>query len=70
MHRLSKNAKSYKAASILFSISGLIFMVVGIVSIVTGGTPSFLPIGIALVIISIGLWQQSKKITNNNKEKP
>jgi len=26
-------------------------------------------IGIALVIISMGLWQQSKEMTNNDEEK-
>jgi len=68
--RPSKNLKSYKTAATLFAISGLIFIVLGIVSIVTGETPIFLPIGIALFIISMGFWQQSRKMTNNDEEKP
>ena len=70
MSKLSRSAKSYKAAAILFAISGLIFVVVGVVSIVADKTPSFLVIGIALVVISMGLWQQSRKMTPNNEEKP
>jgi membrane-bound ClpP family serine protease len=58
----SKNSKSYKTAAILFSISGLIFIIVGVVS---GKIGIFLPIGIALVILSIGFWQRSRKLTNN-----
>jgi len=63
----SKNSKSYKTAAILFSISGLIFIIVAVVSSKIG---VFLPLGIALVIISIVLWQQSKKLKNgiNKKE--
>jgi membrane-bound ClpP family serine protease len=49
----SKNSKSYKNAAILFSISGFIFI---ILSVVSGKIGVFLPIGIALVIISIGFW--------------
>ena len=58
----SKNPKSYKTAATLFSISGLIFIIIGVVS---GKIGIFLPCGIALVIISIGFWQRSKKLTNN-----
>ena len=62
----SKNLKAYKTAAILFSISGLLFIIVTVVS----SNIVFLPVGIALVIISIVLWQQSKKFTNavNKKE--
>ena len=62
----SKNLKSYKTAAILFSISGVIFIIEAAVSSEIG----FLPVGIALVIISIAFWQQSKKLTNgiNNKD--
>ena len=56
----SKNLKSYKIAAILFSISGLLFIIVTAVS----SNIVFLPIGIALVIISIVFWQQGKKFTN------
>jgi hypothetical protein len=62
----SKNLKSYKIAAILFSISGLLFIIVTAVS----SNIVFLPVGIALVIISIVFWQQGKKLTNgvNKKE--
>jgi len=62
----SKNLKSYKTAAILFSISGLLFIIVTVVS----SNIVFLPVGIALVIISIVFWQQGKKLTNgvNKKE--
>jgi len=56
----SKNPKASKAAAILFSISGLLFIIVSVVS----GNIAFLPVGIALVIISIVLWHQSRKLTN------
>jgi len=56
----SKNLKSYKTAAILFSISGLLFIIVAAVS----SNIVFLPVGIALVIISIVFWQQGKKPTN------
>ena len=58
----SKNSKSYKTAALLFSISGFIFI---ILSVVSGKIGVFLPIGVALVIISIGFWQRSKKIIDN-----
>ena len=58
----SKNSKSYKTAAILFSISGFIFI---ILSVVGGKIGVFLPIGVALVIISIGFWQRSTKLTDN-----
>ena len=63
----SKNLKAYKTAAILFLISGVIFIVEAAVSREIG---AFLPIGIALVIISIVFWQQGKKFTNalNKKE--
>ncbi len=62
----SKNIKSYKTAAILFSISGLLFIIVTVVS----SNIVFLPVGIALVIISIVFWQHGKKLTNgvNKKE--
>jgi hypothetical protein len=56
----SKNSKSYKTAAILFSISGLLFIIVTAVS----SKIVFLPVGIALVIISVVFWQQGKKLTN------
>jgi hypothetical protein len=62
----SKNPKSYRTAAILFSISGVLFMIVTAIS----GRIAFLPIGIALVIISVAFWQQGRKLTNavNKKE--
>jgi len=62
----SKNLKNYKTAAILFSISGLLFIIVAVIS----SKIFFLPVGIALAIISIVLWQQGKKLTNgvNKKE--
>jgi membrane-bound ClpP family serine protease len=63
----SKNLKAYKTAAILFLISGVIFIVETAVSREIG---AFLPIGIALVILSIVFWQHSKKLTDgvNKKE--
>ena len=62
----SKNLKNYKTAAILFSISGLLFIIVAVIS----SKIFFLPVGIALAIISIVFWQQGKKLTNgvNKKE--
>jgi len=62
----AKNLKAYKTAAILFSISGLLFIIVTVVS----SKIFFLPVGIALIIISIVFWQQGKKLTNgiNKKE--
>ena len=57
-----KDLKSYKTAATLFAISGLIFI---IVSVVSGKIGVYLPVGIALAIISIGFWQHSKKLTSN-----
>jgi membrane-bound ClpP family serine protease len=70
MRKLYKSSKSYKTAATLFLISGLIFIVVDIVSTVTGGTPVFLSIGIALIVISMVYWKQSRKPTDNFEEKP
>lgn len=62
----SKNPKSYRTAAILFSISGVLFIIVTAIS----GRIAFLPVGIALVIISIVFWQQGRKLTDaaNKKE--
>ena len=63
----SKNVKAYKTAATLFLISGVIFIVEAAVTRKIG---AFLPVGIALVIISIVFWQHSKKLTDgvNKKE--
>jgi len=62
----SKNLKNYKTAAILLSISGLLFIIVAVIS----SKIFFLPVGIALAIISIVFWQHGKKLTNgvNKKE--
>jgi uncharacterized membrane protein len=65
----SKNSKPYKTGAALFTISGLIFIVVGIVSLIIGGVPVFLSIGIALVVISMVLWQRYRKMIHNSEEK-
>lgn len=62
----SKNPKSYRTAGILFSIGGLIFIIVTIVSSKIG---VFLAPGIAFFIIGIALWQHSKKLANGVNEK-
>lgn len=56
----SKNPKAYRIAAIMFSISGLLF----IIEFAIGSNTTFLPIGIALFIISIAFWKQSKKLTD------
>jgi membrane-bound ClpP family serine protease len=60
-----KDSKSYKTAATLFAISGLLFIIVGVVG---GKIGIFLPVGIALVIISIVIWQHSKKLTDNERK--
>ena len=55
----SKNYKSYRNSAILFMIGGMVFIILSISKIY------FLPIGIALVIIGIGIWQQSRKVKKN-----
>ena len=57
----SKNPKSYRTAGILFSIGGLIFIMVTVIS---GKVGVFLAPGIAFFIIGIALWQHSKKLTD------
>ena len=61
-NKLSKDSKRYKTSAILFSISGLLLIIVGIVG---GKIAIFLPIGIALIIISIVIWQYNKNLTDN-----
>ena len=54
--------KRYKTAAILFSISGLVFIIVGIVS---GKIAIFLTIGIALIFTSIVFRQYGNKLDDN-----
>jgi hypothetical protein len=63
--KTSSNSKSYRIAAILFSISGLIFIIVGVVSSKIG---IYLPIGIVLGILSIGFWQRSEKLIDNEHQ--
>ncbi len=56
----SDNLNSYKTGAILFSISGIIFIVLSIVDEIF-----FLPIGIALMITSISFWQRSKYLAKD-----
>jgi len=60
----SKDLKAYRTAAILFTISGLLFIIVTVVS----SKIFFLPVGIALIIISIVFWQQGKKLTNGGNK--
>ena len=60
----SKSYKSYKTSAILFMISGTIFIIVSIL----GGKIYFSPIGIALLIIGMGMWRQSHKIKENEQD--
>ena len=55
----SKDHKSYRNSAIMFMISGIVFIILCISKIY------FLPIGIALVIVGIGIWQKSRKIKEN-----
>jgi hypothetical protein len=60
-----KEAKRMKTAAILFSISGLLFIIVGAIGDNIG---FFLPVGIALIIVSMSFWQYSRKTTNSEQE--
>jgi uncharacterized membrane protein len=70
MSKPARDSKSYKTAAILFAISGLIFIVVGVINLVAGNAPIFLILGIAFVVISMVYRQQSRKMTDNTEEKP
>jgi membrane-bound ClpP family serine protease len=61
-NKLSKNFKSYKTAATLYSISGIIFI---IISAVSGKVGVFLPVGIASIILGIVFWQYGKKLVNS-----
>jgi hypothetical protein len=63
--KTSSNSKSYRTAAILFSISGLVFIIVGVVSSKIG---IYLPIGIAFGILSIGFWQRRKKLIDKEQQ--
>ena len=59
-----KEGKRWRTAAIFYSIGGIIFIIVGAIG---GRIGVFLPIGIALVILSIAFWQRSKKLTYNEQ---
>jgi len=67
MSKLSMRPKAFRTAAIMYSISGFTFI---ILAIVTGKIGAFLAVGIALLVLSIAFWQQSRKPLSNNKEKP
>ena len=56
------NPKALKSAAILFAISGIIFI---LLSVIGGEIGIFLPVGVALIILSIVFWQRSKKTTDS-----
>ena len=60
-----KEAKRMRTAAILFSISGILFIIVGAIG---GKIGVFLPVGIALIIVSMTFWQRSNKLKNNEPE--
>ena len=60
-----KLPESYRAAAILYSLSGIIFIVVAAVS---GKVAIFLPVGIALFVLSMVFRQHSRKLTNGERE--
>jgi len=60
-----EEAKRMRTAATLFIISGLLFIIVGAIGDRIG---VFLPIGIALIIISMSFWHYSRKPTNNEQE--
>jgi len=58
------DSKRYKTAAILFAIGGILFIIVGAVS---RKIEIFLPVGIALIILSLNFWQYVKKLTNSEQ---
>lgn len=58
----SKNYKSYRTSAILFTISGVVFIILTISKIY------FLAIGIALLIVAMLIWQKSRQIKENKQD--
>jgi len=58
-------AKRMRTAATLFIISGLLLIIAGAIGDKIG---VFLPIGIALIIVSMSFWQYSKKATNHEQQ--
>ena len=65
MRRLPYNPRSYRSGAILFSISGAIFIILAAVSRKVG---VFIPVGIALIVVSMGFWQHSRMPTDGEGE--
>jgi hypothetical protein len=61
----SDKPESYRTAATLFAFSGLVFILVAAVSRKVG---VFLPVGIALIVLSMGFWQRSRMPTNGEGE--
>lgn len=62
--RIPTSSKTYKDSATLFSIAGLLFIIVAVV----GDQISVLPIGMAFVVISMALWQRSRKPSDNEQK--
>ena len=61
MPESSKSYKSYRTSARMFMISGMVF----IIGSILGDKIYFLPIGVALLIVGIGIWRQGTKIKEN-----
>ena len=63
MSQSSPGRKSYRTSAILFVISGMVFLILT----ASGGRIYFLPIGIALVIVGLAIWQKSREQNSSSK---
>ena len=63
MAESSKSYKSYRTSAILFMISGILLIIIGLV----GDKIYLLPIGLALVALSLGIWLKSRRIKENGQ---
>lgn len=64
MRRQSDESKPYRTAAVLFATSGIIFVILAGLARNVG---VFMPIGIALVILSMGFWQRSRMPTGGEE---
>ena len=64
MSKSPKSYKSYRTSAIMFMISGVVFIIVSFL----GYKIYFIPIGIALFIVGIGIWRKSQKIKENEQD--
>ena len=64
MSESPKSYKSYRTSAILFMISGILFIIVSAL----GYKIYFIPIGIALVIVGLVIWQKSHKIQEKEQD--